>query len=193
VRRITVIVGHPDPSPDRFCHALAAAYLEGAAEAEHETRLVRLAEIDFPLLRSKEDWERGEPPPAIRPAQEALLWADHLVIVYPLWLGDVPALLKGFLEQALRPGLAGEVDPKQPWNRLLAGKSARVVVTMGMPRLIYRWFFGAHSLKSLKRSILRFSGVRPIRENVIGGVESIGDMGRRKWLDEMRGLGRSGG
>src|SRR3546814_10287671 len=77
-------------------------------------------------------------------------WADHLVILYPLWLGDVPALLKGFLEQILRPGFAIDEGSTGMSAKLLTGRSARIIVTMGMPAPIYRLFFRAHSLKSLE-------------------------------------------
>jgi putative NADPH-quinone reductase len=81
------------------------------------------------------------------------------VIVYPLWLGTMPALLKGFLEQAFRPGFAFDTKPKGLWNRRLKGGSARIVVTMGMPAFFYRVYYRAHSLKSLKRNILEFCGI----------------------------------
>src|SRR3546814_3372437 len=77
------------------------------------------------------------------------------VILYPLWLGDVPALLKGFLEQILRPDFAIDEGSTGMSAKLLTGRSARIIVTMGMPAPIYRLFFRAHSLKSLDRNLLR--------------------------------------
>jgi len=191
-RRITIIQGHPDPGQDHFGHALAAAYRQGAEQARHEVRLVTVAKLDFPLLRSKPDWEEGEPPPAIRDAQRDIAWADHLVILYPLWLGGMPALLKGFLEQVLRPGfaIAKSASPRKPWDELLKGKSARVVITMGMPGWAYRWFFGAHSLKSLQRNILGLCGIKPIRATLVGRVDELNALGRAKWLEKLAALGR---
>ena len=61
---------------------------------------------------------------------------------------------------------------------------------MGMPALAYRWFFLAHSLKSLEHNILRFSGIGPIRETLIGSVEGLGAVGREKWLANVCALGR---
>ena len=113
------------------------------------------------------------------------------MIVYPLWQGMLPALLKGFLEQVFRPGLAKSSDPRI-WMSLLKGRAARIVVTMGMPALVYRWYFGAHGLKSLERSILAFIGVRPIRETLIGMVESASEKQRKAWLDKLRALGERG-
>lgn len=186
--RIIIVDGHPDPDRGRFVHALADAYAEGAAEEGHDVRRMNVAEIDFPWLRSRHQWADEPPPPAIAQAQQDLAWATHWVILYPLWLGDVPALLKGFLEQVLRPGFAiGEGDTPARMA-LLKGRTARLVVTMGMPAFFYRFYYGAHSVKSLERNILRLVGVRPVGHSLIGGVE--GDAGRREdWLEEMRALG----
>jgi putative NADPH-quinone reductase len=189
--RIVIIEGHPDPRPERLCHALAEAYAAGAAEAGHEVSRIKIAELDFPLLRSKDEFDRGAVPASLKAGQEAIAGADHLVIIYPLWLGTMPALLKGFLEQILRPGFAaGATTPGQPWRKLLTGRSARVVVTMGMPALVYRWFFLAHSLKSLERHVLKFCGISPVRETLFGMVEAVSAEKRGKWLEEMHRLGR---
>ncbi len=189
--RITLIDGHPDGEARHFVHALVDAYAEGAAESGHEVRRIRVAELDFPLLRSVDDWLDAAPCEAIKRAQGDIQWADHVVILYPLWLGDVPALLKGFLEQVARPGFAiSKVDKGFP-AKLLKGRSARVVATMGMPGLFYRLIFRAHSLKSLERNILRFVGFSPVRHSIIGNVERS-DTYRRSWLRHMKRLGREG-
>lgn len=189
-RRIVVIDGHPDPDPKRFGHALAAAYVEGATEAGHEVRRIELATLEFPLLRTGADFRSRVPPPSIRACQESLAWAQHWVILYPLWLGSMPALLKAFFEQVARPGYAfaegrGRALPK----KLLAGRSARVVVTMGMPGLFYRWYYRAHSLKSLERNILAFIGVSPVRASIVGAVDAIGIAARANHLTRLRRLG----
>lgn len=100
LKHITIIQGHPDPKGDRFCHALASAYAKGAEEAGHVVELVSVGELDFPVLRTKEDFETGQVPPSIQKSQEAIRQANHLVIFYPLWHGTMPALLKAFFEQA---------------------------------------------------------------------------------------------
>jgi putative NADPH-quinone reductase len=191
--RIAIIQGHPDRRGKHFCHALADAYAEGAGQSGYRVSRIEVAQLEFPLLHTKEDWESAPPPEAIRAAQAAIAEAEHLVIVYPLWLGSMPALLKGFFEQALRPGFAiGTVQGGNRWAKLLGGRSARIVVTMGMPAFVYRWFFGAHSLKSLERNILRFCGIRPIRETLVGSVEGCSAGKRAAWLAELAALGRQG-
>jgi putative NADPH-quinone reductase len=190
-QRICLIQGHPDRNPQHFGHALAQAYVEGARSAGHEVRTVTVAELDFPILRDPADFPDA-PPTDIAAAQALISWSSHVVIIFPLWLGDMPALLKGFFEQTLRPGFAMPKDGAGgPWTGMLKGRSARIIVTMGMPGFFYRWFYRAHSLKSLARNILLFVGIRPVRSTVIGLVEQNAAR-RERWLARIAALGRSG-
>ena len=188
-RNIVIIQGHPDGDGGHYCHALAAAYAEAATKGGHEVRRIEVAKLTFDFVRSQKEWGEGAVPADVRLAQETIGWANHLVIIYPLWLGTVPALLKAFFEQVFRPGFAMDLDPGGRWRRRLTGKSARIVVTMGMPATVYRVWFRAHSLKSLERNILAFVGIKPVRATLIGMVEQS-DARRRKWLERLTALGR---
>lgn len=191
-KRVAIIQGHPDPAGGHLCHALADAYADGARAAGHAVRRIEVARLDVPVLRTQAEFERGAAPTSLAEAQDAIRWAEHLVIVFPLWLGTMPALLKAFLEQTLRPGFAFEYGARGFPKKRLAGRSARIVVTMGMPALVYRWYFGAHGLRGMERNILRFVGIRPIRESLFGMVEAVSDDKRRGWLARMAALGRRG-
>ncbi len=186
--RITVIDGHPSSDRDHFVHALASAYEQGA-QARHEVRRIVIAELEFPFVREPCGWEDEKPEKDIANAQQFIAWADHVVVIYPLWMGDVPALLKAFIEQVARPGFAIETRQGGGWRGLLKGKSARIIVTMGMPAPLYKLFFRAHSVKSLKRNILKFMGFSPVRTTIIGHVDK-GDEYRKKWLKRVERLGR---
>jgi putative NADPH-quinone reductase len=190
-RRIVIVQRHPDPAGGHLCHALADAYAEGAAEAGHEVRRIEVAGLIFPLLRTKAEFEGAGPPPAIAACQADILWAEHLVIVFPLWLGTMPALLKGFLEQTFRPGFAFHVGGRG-WKRRLMGRSARLVVTMGMPAFAYRWLFGAFGVRGLERSILRFCGFAPVRATLVGMAEAGGRDRHLKDIARQRRLEREG-
>lgn len=188
--RILLIQGHPDALIPHLGHALEDAYAQGAEAAGHEVRRVHVARLDFPLLHSQLDWEGGTLPPSLAQAQADIAWAQHLVFFFPLWLGDMPAVLKGFLEQVARPGFAFKTEGSNPFGKKgLVGRSARVVVTMGMPALLYRWYFRAHSVKSLERNVLGFVGIAPVRETLIGVVDKLGDEGVKKWSDKLRRMG----
>lgn len=189
-RNIVLLQGHPDTSPARLGHALAEAYAEGAREAGHSLRRVEIGKLDFPLLRSKEEWTSGELPGSLATAQEAIRWSQHVVLFFPLWLGTMPALVKAFLEQVLRPGFAIEAGEHGQWKRALRGRSARVVVTMGMPAPLYQWYFFAHGVRGLERNVLAFCGLHPVRQTLIGMVDGGGRKRHERNFERMRELGR---
>jgi putative NADPH-quinone reductase len=189
--RILLIDGHPDPDAGHFIHALADAYRDGAEKGGHDVRQVRVADLDFPILRSQREWKENPVPRDIAAAQQAITWAEHLVFLYPMWLGDVPALMKGFLEQVARPHFAFRYREQGFPEKLLAGRSARIIVTMGMPAVAYSLVYRAHSLKSLERNILRFAGINPVHHTIIGRVEASED-NRQRWLEDIRLLGFEG-
>ncbi len=190
-KRIAIIQGHPDASGHHLLNAMADAYADAAISAGHQVRRIEVARLDFPLLRTQAEFESGELPPALTQARDDLRWAEHWVFLFPLWHGTMPALLKGFLEQIFRPGFAMEYREKGFPRRLLAGRSARIVVTMGMPVLLYRWYFGAFGVRSFERSMLSFAGIKPIRESLFG-LTLADEKKRARWIDEMRRHGAKG-
>lgn len=189
-RRILIIDGHPDPDPKRFCHALADAYATGAVASGHDVRQVNLCALDFPDLVRRDDWETEAAPAAIVGVQQDVAWAQHIIIIHPLWLGSMPARLKALFEQTLRPGFAlGQRERIIGLGRL-KGRTARLIVTMGMPAAVYRGFYLEHALRATKRNILAFVGIGPTRSTIVGSVETLSDTRCRQWLDKVSALGR---
>ena len=191
-RRILIIIGHPDPSPKRLCRALADSYADGAQSANHHVSRIDIAALDFPFLRTIEEFQSGKVPASLGEAAQAIRDADHIVFIFPLWLGTMPALLKAFLEQLMRPGIAfayPEAGKTGFAKTLLKGRSARVVVTMGMPAFFYRLWYVGHGIAGLRRNILNFVGIAPVRETLFGMVEGVTDAKRHQWLKKMRELG----
>ena len=190
-KNILVIDGHPDRTPERLGHALADQYARAAEAGGHLTQVVRLCELDFPWLRSAKEFA-SRPLGVIGSQQEHFRWADHVVIIYPLWSGSMPALLKAYLEQVMRPGFAFAYGKARGLpKKLLTGKSARIVVTMGMPSLFYRLYYRSHSVRSLARNILGFVGFKPIRVSLIGNVEGSA-RARNRCIKELAALARRG-
>jgi putative NADPH-quinone reductase len=86
--------------------------------------MLRVGSLEFPMLRTNTEFVSGEVPEAIRAVQKSIAWADHLVFLYPLWLGTMPAVLKAFVEQTFRPGFAFvERGTDRSPQRLLTGRS----------------------------------------------------------------------
>ncbi|AMO72138.1 NAD(P)H-dependent oxidoreductase [Sphingorhabdus sp. M41] len=194
MKRIAVIDGHPDPSPSRFGHAIVSAYADAARAAGHDVRVIRLSDHDIPILQSRKQWLEEDVPDAVRPGQDAIGWAQHIVFYYPLWMGDMPALLKAFIEHAFCPNFAldyGDEDSKQMPKKLLRGRSARLIVSMGMPAFFYRAYFASHSVRSFRRNILELAGIDPVSTSLIGNVDSS-EKHRLRWLDKIAAHGAAG-
>lgn len=134
MKTILILDGHPDPDGTHLCHALTKAYRDGAEKAGHRPILVRVADLDFRILRKPSDFKDQPSPEPVRPVRDALRKADHLVLIYLLWLGTLPAYTKGFLEQLLHYDTAFERSAEDRWPKgKMRGKSARIVLTASMP------------------------------------------------------------
>jgi putative NADPH-quinone reductase len=190
VKCVLVLQGHPDPAGKHLCHCLAQRYADGARAAGFDVRELSVAELDFAVLRSKHDFDTAPLPASLNDARDAILAADHIVLVFPLWLGTMPALLKAFFEQLFRPGVAFILGNQGLPKKLFAGRTAHVVVTMGMPAWVYRLIYLAHGVRGLNRNILAFVGIRPVRTTMFGLVEAVSPQTREKWLARMAEAGR---
>lgn len=186
--RVLIILGHP--SADSLCAGLADAYAQGASSSGCEVRMLRLGKLAFdPLLHAGYGAEQPLEP-ALRQAQADITWAQHLVWVYPTWWGGMPALLKGFVERVFLPGFAFRYRAGSPlWDRLLAGRSAELLVTMDSPPWYYRWLQHMPGHHQMRKTILQFSGIRPVRIHSIGPVRSADAARRARWLQQARALG----
>jgi putative NADPH-quinone reductase len=187
--KIMIVVGHSERAT--LCEALGRAYANGATGGGHDARLFVLSEMSFdPILHH--GFRKEQPlEPDLRVAYEALAWCDHLVIVFPLWCGDMPAILKGFIERILQPDLIARQETENAMNwHIFSNKSARLIVTMGMPVSIYRWWYRGHALKLLTRNILHFIGIKPVRQTLYGMIGTSQPQARERWLHEVQALGR---
>ncbi|MFT4568316.1 MAG: NAD(P)H dehydrogenase (quinone) [Saprospiraceae bacterium] len=99
---VVIINGHPDS--ESFNFGLAAAYKKGAIASGKEVQEIIIIELDFNPNLEFGYRKRTELESDLLRAQEQIKWADHIVWVYPVWLGSVPAIMKGFFDRVLLPG-----------------------------------------------------------------------------------------
>ncbi len=187
-RKLLLILGHP--STDSYCAALADAYAEGARAGGAEVERLNLGEIAFdPVLRQGYQGEQSLEA-GLAQAHSLLTWADHMVFVYPTWWGGAPALLSGFIERVFLPGFAFRYRSESPMpERLLLGKTARLVVTMDSPPWYYRWIMGAPGHRAMQKAILEFCGVKLRGVTEVGPVRNSSSQRRVQWLATVRQLG----
>lgn len=187
-KKILLVLAHPQVKS--YCGALAQAYADGARESGAELRMLNLAELNFNPIGTGRHGQPAELEPDLRAAQESIQWAEHLVFVYPILWGTIPALLKGFIERVFLPGFAVNFHERTPlWDKLLSGRSARLIVTLNTPPWVYRLVFRAAGHITMKRSILEFCGVAPVRISNVGPMKNSSAEKREKWIQQARALG----
>lgn len=189
MKKILIINGHPDQESYNF--ALAEAYKKGALASGAEVKQINIRELNFTPNLQFGYRKRTELEPDLLQAQKQIKWADHLVWVYPVWWGSVPALMKGFLDRILLPGFAYQKRENSLWwDKLLTGKTARIICTLDQPDWYYRLFNGGTSHIAMKKLTLNFIGVKKVRITSIGPIRLSKKSFRENWLKKVVKLGQ---
>lgn len=188
MKKILIINGHPDK--ESFNFALADAYKKGASESGAKIEVINIRELNFNPNLEFGYRKRTELEPDLIDSQSKLLWADHLVWIYPVWWSSVPAIMKGFLDRVLLPGFAFKKRENSLFSdKLLKGKSARIICTLDQPGWYYKWIYGKPSHKAIEKGTLNFIGVKKVRITTIGPVRLSKEEFRLKWLEKVERLG----
>ncbi len=181
MKNVLIINGHPNANS--YCHALAEAYKKGSVSKGNTVELLHLGELNFNLNLSHGYAQRTELEPDLIIAQEKILWANHIVIIHPVWWGSVPALLKGFFDRVLLPGFAFKYKENSVmWDKLLAGKTGHVIYTTDTPIWLYQYFFMAPSVNQVKKRVLQFCGITPVKVTGIAPIRNSTPEFRKNWL-----------
>ncbi|MCE7055826.1 NAD(P)H-dependent oxidoreductase [Algoriphagus sp. AGSA1] len=190
MKRILIINGHPDK--ESFNFALSEAYKQGAAQSDAEIKEITIRELDFNPNLQFGYRKRTELEPDLLDAQDKLKWADHLVWIYPVWWGSVPAMMKGFLDRVLLPGFAfhKRVDSLW-WDKCFTGKTARIICTLDQPAWYYRLVYGSPSHHAMRKVTMHYIGVKKVRITAIGPIRLSKEEFRAKWLKKVEKLGQT--
>jgi putative NADPH-quinone reductase len=188
MKKILIINAHP--LKDSFCAALAQSYIAGAQKSGATCKLVNLIDLDFDLIMRFGYKKRMDVEPDLIQIQQDIKEADHLVLVYPNWWATYPAQLKGLFDRAFVPGFAFQYRENSPmWDKLLTGKSARMIVTMDTPDWFYSLIYKNTGHNAVKVGVLEFSGFKPVKVSAFSPVKSSTEAKRKKWLAEVEKLG----
>jgi putative NADPH-quinone reductase len=189
MKKILIINGHPDKKS--FCFALAESYKKGADTNGTDCKLVHLIDLKFNPILTYGYRVVSELESDLIIIQQEIIQADHIVFVYPNWWGTYPALLKGFIDRVFLPNFAFKYNKSSPLpDKLLKDKTARIIVTMDTPKWYY-WLINRNpGHNSMKKGILEFSGIKPVKITAFGIIKSSNTIKRKKWLEQVEMLGK---
>lgn len=188
-KNILIINGHPDKGS--FNYALAKAYQEGALKTGAQADVIHIGELSFNPNLQYGYTKRMELEPDLLACLEKIKKADHLVWIHPVWWGGLPAIMKGFIDRLFLPGITYQYRENSVWwDKLLTGKTARIITTLDQPAWYYWIFYRNPSVNQLKKSTLEFCGIKPVAVTYIGIVKTADTRQRQLWIDKIRQLGQ---
>lgn len=188
---ILVILAHPQPAS--LNHAIADTVCATVKHNGHHAVLHDLYTERFdPCLPAGEIPEDGPVPDAIRRHCDELQMADGIVIVHPNWWGQPPAILKGWVDRVIRPGVAyrfleGDNGEGVPVG-LLKAKMALVFNTSNTPATREQAIFGDPLEAIWKSCVFGLCGITRVERRMFGVVVTSTHEQRRAWLDEAANL-----
>jgi len=189
MKKILIINGHPNR--ESFNFGISESYRKGAEESGAEIKEIVIADLNFDPNLKFGYKKIMELEPDLVEAWEKIVWANHLVWIHPVWWGGLPAITKGFIDRLFLPGRAFKYRENSVWwDKLLKGKTAHIITTLDQPGLYYRLMFGRPSVNQLKRSVLQFCGIEPVKVTYIGIIKTSDEHQRKIWLDKVRSAGR---
>lgn len=187
-KNILIINGHPNK--ESFNYALANAYQQGALKSKAQVDVIHIGEVDFNPNLQYGYTKRIELEPDLLVSLEKIKKADHLVWIHPVWWGGLPAIMKGFIDRLFLPGIAYQYRENSVWwDKLLTGKTARIITTLDQPAWYYRIFYGNPSVNQLKKSTLEFCGIKPVKVTYIGIIKTSTEKQRAQWIAKAYQLG----
>ncbi|WP_264524551.1 NAD(P)H-dependent oxidoreductase [Flavobacterium sp. N502536] len=188
MKNILIINGHPNPSSFNF--AIAESYLKGVLASKTEVDKITIAKLNFNPNLQFGYQKRTELEPDLLEAWEKIKKADHLVWIHPVWWGGLPAITKGFIDRLFLPGMAFQYRENSVWwDKLLKGKTAHIITTLDQPGWYYRFFYARPSVNQLKKTVLEFCGVQPVKVSYIGIIKTADETQRKKWLQKVYNFG----
>ncbi len=190
--KLFIWVGHP--RADSLSHGMADAYQNGAESQGAEVRRMHLSDMDFDPDLTEGYSQRKDHEPSLTQWQENILWCDHTCWAYPQWWGGMPAKMKGVLDRAFLPGFAMNYHEDDPWwDKLLKGRSGDVLMTSDAPAWFDQVMYGRPAAKQVKKLVMEFSGIKPVRVLQVGTVKTAKDAKIQKWLRKAYNLGADAG
>lgn len=180
--KIYILLGHP--LNESYNGSIAEAYADRARRAGHEVRMQKLGEMSFNpnLFMGYNEVQALEPD--LLEAQQNIIWCEKWVIIYPVWWGSMPAILKGFFDRTLLPGFAFKYHTKGPyWDKLLKGRTAELIVTSDSPSFWLRLKYRNSDIRSIKTATLWFCGFSNIRTYRISSLRDKENQYRNKQTD----------
>jgi len=185
-----ILIINANPKSHSMCKSIAECYVQ-VAGVRHEVQSIAISNMNFEL-NLNEGYDNVLPlEPDLLKFQEQIKWCDHLVIISPVWWGNVPAKFKGVIDRTFLPGFAFKYkDEKGGLEKLLIGRTSDLIFTLDTPAFWYKYIQGNLIYKQLKNAVLGFSGIKNLSSTYFAPVLNSTEEQRVKWLRKVKKLAK---
>ncbi len=188
MKHVLIINGHPDKQS--YNYAISDAYKKGASKTNAAITQINISDLDFNPNLGFGYRQRTELEPDLTGAIEKIKKADHIVWIFPMWWHGYPAIMKGFIDRTFLPGITFEpVEGKPMPNKLLKGKSSRIIITADTPKWYDLLFMKRPAINQFKKGTLEYCGIKPVQVTYIAPIKNSSSNFRNKWLNKISLLG----
>ncbi len=189
-----IVINHPYQGS--YCRAVLDATIRGLHRAGHDVDVIDLDFDRFSPIMTTQDLAAFVQAPKVGPAiierlspevqgyAKRLKWADHLIMIFPIWWELMPAQTKGFIDRVIFPGVAYEYE-KYGMKSLLKLQQVTMITTMNTPRPAYRWLFGDAISRALLRGTFWKIGIRKRHWLNLTRVKQVPQAKRERWLQKI--------
>ena len=185
------------PHEGSFCSAIRDAVISGLDTGGYEWQIIDLEKDGFdPVIHEKdlgifvkagrlgEEGLDGVDPLALE-YMKKLRWAEHLVMIFPIWWMSTPAMVKGFIDKVIFPGIVYKMDGGRLVSQLSSLHETTLITTMNTPADVYKERFDNSLEGSLIKGTFNQIGIHDVRWISLNMVKQVGDEKRWLWLDEI--------
>lgn len=189
-----IVFNHPYGGS--YCAAVMAAVEKGLEKSGQPYKTINLDQEEFdPVMKSKDLIAFAG---AARAGEEALAvvdetvmrykgmleWAEHLVMIFPIWWMTMPAMTKGFIDKVIFPAIAYTMDNGRLISRLQI-KKVTIITTMNTPAEAYRDLFNNAIEGSLINGTFKKIGIEDVKWISLNEVKQASDELRKLWLAQI--------
>lgn len=160
-------------------------YIDEAKSCGHEVRIINLYDLNIDYLRFSGDNADHSLTGELKQAQDNLIWADQLVITYPIWCFAIPAILKSFIERTFSRDIIWKISEKGP-QPILKNKTAVIMQSYDMPSIFMKYFLGDVPFKFWKVLLEKWCGFKIEKRFDLDCINSVSEKTKQKRLNDIK-------
>lgn len=184
MKKIFILTYQPKEKSEKA--VLVKTYIEEAQKLGHEVREINIHDLDVEYLSLNKDGLPDETlSDELKHAQDNFIWADQIVLVYPVWCLGLPAKVKAFIERVFQKDVLVKYGKMGP-EGVLKDKTMVIMQSYSMPFFFMKYFYGDIPFKTLKVVFQDWCNFKIVKRFDYDIIDSGDEKIRNKWINQIK-------